>query len=271
MPTTDLPTTDLPPTDGPTTDEDQVAALIRRWAAAVHAGDLDATLAGRTDDIVMFDVPEPHDGVRGIAAYRETWPPFFEWQATGASFEIVELHVETSGDVGFAWALLRCGTPADFAVEPRRKLRLTLGLRRVDGNWAVAHEHHSFAVADDLRSAEQVRAVHEQWYAATVAKDLDGIVAHLADDVVSYEHEGEATGADEVRAACATGLDSGTDVVWTVPDLQVHVREDLAVAWGHNRMEHDGVETRSRGTRVFRRRASGWEMVHQHVSFPVDR
>ncbi len=251
------------------TDEQQVRELVERWAAAVHAGDLDATLAGHADDIVMFDVPEPHDGVRGIAAYRETWPPFHEWQAMGAAFEIVELQVETSGDLAFAWALLRCGMPADLAAEPGRRLRLTLGLRRVAGSWTVAHEHHSFAIADDRRSTEQVRAVHEDWYAATVAKDLDGIVAHLADDVVSYEHEGEATGVAEVRAACAKGLDGGADVAWTVPDLEIQVREDLAVAWGHNRMEHDGAETWSRGTRVLRRRAGGWEMVHQHVSFPV--
>ncbi len=41
----------------------------------------------------MFDVPPPDDGVRDIAAYGETWPPFFEWQRSGASFEIVSLDV----------------------------------------------------------------------------------------------------------------------------------------------------------------------------------
>jgi hypothetical protein len=30
----------------------------------------------------MFDVPPPHESVRGIDAYRETWPQFFEWQST---------------------------------------------------------------------------------------------------------------------------------------------------------------------------------------------
>ena len=44
-------------------------------------------------DIVMFDVPPPEHGVRGIAAYRETWPPFLSWQRQGASFEIVSLAV----------------------------------------------------------------------------------------------------------------------------------------------------------------------------------
>jgi ketosteroid isomerase-like protein len=32
----------------------------------------------------------------------------------------------------------------------------------------------------------------------------------------------------------------------------------------------DGVAGWSRGTRVFRRRGRGWEMTHQHVSYPVD-
>ncbi|MET0770285.1 MAG: nuclear transport factor 2 family protein, partial [Solirubrobacteraceae bacterium] len=71
-----------------TTDEQQIREQVERWAAAVHAGDLDGVLADRTADIVMFDVPPPHDGVRGLDEYRATWPPFFEWQASGATFEI---------------------------------------------------------------------------------------------------------------------------------------------------------------------------------------
>ena len=93
-------------------DETQIQTLVREWARAVHAGDLNGVLARHARDIVMFDVPPPHDGVRGIDAYRETWPPFFEWQ---------------------------------LAANPDQRLRLTLGLRKEDGDWVVAHEHHSFA------------------------------------------------------------------------------------------------------------------------------
>jgi uncharacterized protein (TIGR02246 family) len=125
-------------------DQQQIRDLIERWAEAVHGTDLDAVLADHSDDIVMFDVPPPDDGVRGIDAYRETWPPFFEWQARGASFEIVELDVTPGDDVAYAHALLRCGMPEELAERPERRLRLTLGLRREDGRWVVAHEHHSF-------------------------------------------------------------------------------------------------------------------------------
>jgi uncharacterized protein (TIGR02246 family) len=129
-------------------DVSDIRALIERWAEAVHAGDLETVVAGHADDIVMFDVPPPEDGVRGIDAYRDTWPPFFGWQAKGASFEIVELDVTAGDDVAFAWALLRCGTPDELASDPSNRLRLTIGLRKQEGRWTVAHEHHSFPDKD---------------------------------------------------------------------------------------------------------------------------
>lgn len=124
-------------------DEQEIRRLIEAWAAAVHSGDIDRVMRDHVDDIVMFDVPPPDDGVRGSDAYRATWPPFFEWQQR-ALFEIVELDVTAGEDVAYAWALLRCAEPQQLAAEPDQRLRLTVGLRREGGRWQVAHEHHSF-------------------------------------------------------------------------------------------------------------------------------
>jgi uncharacterized protein (TIGR02246 family) len=135
---------DTQPEEDTMSDEQLIRNLIERWAAAAHDGDLDTVLADHAPDIVMFDVPPPNEGVRGIDAYRDTWPGFFEWQASGATFEIESVDVVAGTDVAFAYALLRCGTPEDLASLPDRRLRLTLGLRRIDGRWIVAHEHHSF-------------------------------------------------------------------------------------------------------------------------------
>jgi ketosteroid isomerase-like protein len=96
----------------------------------------------------MFDVPPPDNGVRGIVAYRETWPPFFGWQASGAVFEIVSLDITAGAGVAFAYALLRCDTADGLAASPGKRLRLTLGLRRENGRWVVSHEHHSFPDPD---------------------------------------------------------------------------------------------------------------------------
>jgi uncharacterized protein (TIGR02246 family) len=129
-------------------DEEQIRTLIERWADAVHSGDMAAVLTDHADDIVMFDVPPPYQGVRGIDAYRETWPPFFQWQARGASFEVESLEVTAGDEVAYAFALLRCGTKQELADNPENRLRLTLGLRKENGRWVVAHEHHSFPLAD---------------------------------------------------------------------------------------------------------------------------
>jgi ketosteroid isomerase-like protein len=74
-------------------------------------------------------------------------PGFFERQTSGAVFEIDSLDVTAGADVAFAFALLRCGTPADFVRDPEHRLLVTIGLRKVDDRWVVTHEHHSFADA----------------------------------------------------------------------------------------------------------------------------
>lgn len=129
-------------------DEATIRKLITDWAAAVHTGDLDSVLADHDSDIVMFDVPPPYRGVRGMDEYRGSWPPFFEFQRQGASFDIEELDVTAGEDVAFAWALLRCGKPEEFESNPDNRLRLTIGLRKRDGRWVVTHEHHSFCLTD---------------------------------------------------------------------------------------------------------------------------
>ncbi|TYB93037.1 DUF4440 domain-containing protein [Micromonospora sp. WP24] len=262
-------------------EEQLVTDLVERWAAAIRAGDLRNVLADHADDIVMFDVPPPQDGVRGIDAYRDSWPPFFRWLADGAIFEIVDLEVTAGVDVAFAHMLLRCGSPEDLARHPDHRLRITLGLRKEAERWLVAHEHHSFPLAEasDGKATEQeIMSIHDRWFDSTAAADLDGLMANIADDVVSYEHITplQHVGLEQVRQVCERGLDAGTgDVSWQVPDMSVIANGGLAVAWGLNRIQAEGpdgqrTETWSRGTRVFRRAGSDWLMVHQHLSYPYD-
>ena len=125
-------------------EEAVIRRLIEDWAAAVRARKISAVVAHHTDDVVMFDVPPPVV-VRGIAAYRRTWPPFFRWQREEhGTFDIVKLNITAGDTVAFATAVLRCGSKAELAKDDRPRLRLTIGLRKVDGTWKIAHEHHSF-------------------------------------------------------------------------------------------------------------------------------
>ena len=131
------------------TEETQIKTLLEAWAAAVRRHDLPAILAHHQPDMVMFDVPPPVQ-CKGIEAYEKTWELFFRYHKPGAGFDIEELSVTAGEDVAFAVAIMRCGpcsssNPAD---KDGFLFRLTVGLRKVDGDWRIAHEHHSIPATD---------------------------------------------------------------------------------------------------------------------------
>jgi uncharacterized protein (TIGR02246 family) len=125
-------------------DEREIRDLIEAWAKAVRAQDLQGVSAHHTEDMVMFDVPPPVV-VKGLDSYRQTWPEFFKWQRNNdGSFDIVSLDITAGDAVAFATALLRCGSKEELNKDNTPRLRLTVGLRKDNGEWRVSHEHHSF-------------------------------------------------------------------------------------------------------------------------------
>jgi uncharacterized protein (TIGR02246 family) len=123
--------------------ETEIRTLIEKWAKAVQSQDLEAVIAHRTSDMLMFDVPPPNE-LRGLETYRNSWAPFFEHFKNSGIFEIEKLDVTAGTDIAYATALLRCGTEEELAKEPDNRLRLTVCLRQENGQWMIAHEHHSF-------------------------------------------------------------------------------------------------------------------------------
>jgi uncharacterized protein (TIGR02246 family) len=115
--------------------ETEIRRVIDAWASAVRGKDIDGILAHHTHDILMFDVPPPVQW-KGKENYEKTWALFFEYSPGGqGSFDLRELQVTAGDSVAFAHALL------DVAGSVAR---LTVGLRKVGGEWLIAHEHHSY-------------------------------------------------------------------------------------------------------------------------------
>jgi uncharacterized protein (TIGR02246 family) len=131
------------------TAENQIRALIEAWADAVRRHDLPAILAHHEHDIVMFDVPPPFQS-RGLDAYKKTWDLFFQYHEPSQAFDIEELAITAGEDVAFAVLVMRCGsaTVSGPPTEGGFPFRLTIGLRKVDGQWRIAHEHHSVPATD---------------------------------------------------------------------------------------------------------------------------
>lgn len=120
-----------------TPDETQIHELLNNWAKAVRAKDLEAAVARHTADVIMFDVPMPLQS-RGSEEYRKTWELFFDHSPGGpGSFDLREVRVTAGDTVAYAHAIIDVGGS---------HARLTIGLRKEDGLWLIAHEHHSYPI-----------------------------------------------------------------------------------------------------------------------------
>ncbi len=127
---------------GMSEDEAAIRRLISKWSDALEAKDLDGLVADYTDDAVLFDAIPPYKVV-GKAAIREVWAnclPYFPEQFKSGHRDIV-IHV--SGDTAIMYGLHHfIPTPADHP-SGQTWLCVTVGYRRIDGQWKTIHDHIS--------------------------------------------------------------------------------------------------------------------------------
>jgi uncharacterized protein (TIGR02246 family) len=123
-------------------DETEIRKLINDWSAAARRRDYDGVLKRHSRNILMFDVPGPFQS-EGIDAYRKSWDLFFGWMSEQPKFEISDLRITAGSDVAFATAHGKCFGPDDTGNPAELDFRLTMGLRKIGGEWVVEHEHHS--------------------------------------------------------------------------------------------------------------------------------
>ena len=129
--------------------ENDIKAMIEAWADAVRRHDLSGIVAHHDQDILMFDVPPPLQS-RGMDEYKKTWDLFFKYHKPSQAFDIEELAITAGKDVAFAVAIMRCGSGSSSGPPEQGGFlfRLTIGLRKVDGSWRIANEHHSVPSTD---------------------------------------------------------------------------------------------------------------------------
>ncbi len=124
-----------------TDNEAQIRQLVENWAKAVRNKNIDAILAHHSNDFVMFDVPPPFQSV-GLEEYRKTWDTFYKYTELGV-FDILDLKITAGEDVAFCIATMKCSDKSDSEDFVSLKFRLTVGLKKINGEWTITHEHHS--------------------------------------------------------------------------------------------------------------------------------
>jgi ketosteroid isomerase-like protein len=130
-----------------------IKSLFDNWKTAFEAKDVDGvmrTYAPGTQ-LISFDIVPPLQ-FKGAEAYRKDYSEFFAQFAGPLHVDLRDMQIEAGTDVAFAYGLERLtgkltnGTPVDMW------MRYTEGLRRIDGQWRVVHEHISVPV--DLDSGK---------------------------------------------------------------------------------------------------------------------
>jgi uncharacterized protein (TIGR02246 family) len=127
----------------PSTDETQIRELIETRAAALKTGDAETIVSYYAPEVVQFTLAPPlqqNTDARDPEQLR-AWLATFE---APPSREVTRLQVTAGPDAAFATSLdCLSATPKGMTESFSLWHRVTLGLRKVDGQWLITHEHQS--------------------------------------------------------------------------------------------------------------------------------
>ena len=99
----------------------------------------------------MFEVPSSiHSG--GFGSYQNIWEVFLAWSKDFGVFDIEEMDVTVvmKSSACYCTDALRRTEPEGEKVE--LQFRLTIGLRKIDGQRKVVHEHHLHSAQNRVTS-----------------------------------------------------------------------------------------------------------------------
>ena len=136
-------------------DEQQIHDLIEKWRAALQRKDVEAMMEDYAPDAVLFDACPPYktEGVDGIRGVWENCLPYFPEKFKS---EHRDLQVHVGDDVAFVYGIHHfVPEPADHPCG-QTWMRVTLGFRRIDDKWKVAHEHASIPFNPMTNQAWQI-------------------------------------------------------------------------------------------------------------------
>lgn len=127
----------------PDTKEDEALLLagIDAWSRAFEARDIDAMMARCHEDIVLFDI-KPPGLLKGVTALREMWAQCLPYFPKEFKSERKDLTLHVSGDVAFMHCLHRLVSEDSFPGS-EFWIRITVGYRKINGEWKAIHEHVS--------------------------------------------------------------------------------------------------------------------------------
>jgi uncharacterized protein (TIGR02246 family) len=133
-------------------DEEEIRALYDRVATAYSAKDVDALMQNYApgDELFVF-VLTGEGPLRGPAAYRLYCQKLFATLLNSMDkMEIRDLYVAAEGDLAYTRAIAATTLMEQDGSKASLALRVTGGLRKIQGKWLITQEHISVLRADAM-------------------------------------------------------------------------------------------------------------------------
>jgi uncharacterized protein (TIGR02246 family) len=134
--------------------EVEIRALWNRWAKVFEVHDIDGIMAlyAPGDAVVAYDVAPPLQ-YKGKEAYRNDYMEFLSQYDGPIHVEFRDVRVMSGGDIGFVHGLERFSGKLKNGQQSDMWLRVTSGVRKMNGKWLIVHDHVSVPADFDTGKA----------------------------------------------------------------------------------------------------------------------
>lgn len=134
---------------------DQIRQLLAQWQKAFEAKDVNGVMAvyAPGNSLTAYDIVPPLQ-YKGADAYRKDYTDFFAQFDGPLHVETRDVHIETGGNLAFAYGLERISGKLKKSGQPVDMwLRYTSGFKRIGGRWRDVHDHVSVPADMDTGKA----------------------------------------------------------------------------------------------------------------------
>jgi ketosteroid isomerase-like protein len=126
-------------------EEADIRRRLHTLVSAVRSMDLESLKSMYAPDIVSFDIEPPLQHLGAEAKWRN-WTKVFTIYQRPLGYEIRDLTITVGDDVAFAHTLARISGTLKNGSRSDYWVRWTSCLRKIDGNWLIAHDQISVPV-----------------------------------------------------------------------------------------------------------------------------
>lgn len=126
----------------PESEVEEIRRLVDKRVEAVRTKDVSGVASMVASDFVLFDVVNPLQAT-GLDASRRRAEEWFATFEGPIGYEITDLRITASGDVGFSHGLIHVSAKTTDGTRLDMWWRGTVCYRKVDGSWMATHEHNS--------------------------------------------------------------------------------------------------------------------------------